>query len=626
MALRQGVRLKDHTILALDIGTRFIKAAELRLSKGIISLLNVAVRPTPANVLNSNQILDPVGLGRAVREMLAVNKIKTKNVIVSVSGQSSVVVRPIELPKMSRKELNDTMKFEVERHIPFTADEVVMDYAPLIEPDELPEDESNMKVLLAVAQEELIKSYLKVIQAAGLKPVAMDVEILSVVRALLDIHNDTFGYTETVALVNIGAVSTDISIVDKGLVIFTRSVPIAGDTLTEAIADQLGRDIADAEELKKELGTIFLEPEPGAEEPANSGDNGMFNLGALPTTGQSDSMYGDNLGSMDSMFPSGDTENAGGVPFTFGDQLHIGSDAPEGSSAPNSPIFGAVDADSPIPFTFDDDVDDEVPILRLGDDDDSEANSIPTFRFDDDVDDDVPIPAPLNLDQPEPVTIQPENDANTPEAVMGPVFDLSSELENQLPQPLTRPSHDSADETESALPEVAAPYVSNTPPPVDVVPFQLTTPELAQPPLVDPFAQTEQEEQLDAFSVAPQFTPTPSAAIPETSSQDTEFQRQIFDAMLPTLLELVAEVRRSLEYYTSREPDTPVERVIIYGGTSRLPNLAEFFHHEIGLEVVNADPTSGLNLSSLRQPQDYLHELAPALPVCIGLALRDMIE
>ena len=96
--------------------------------------------------------------------------------------------------------------------------------------------------------------------------------------------------------------------------------------------------------------------------------------------------------------------------------------------------------------------------------------------------------------------------------------------------------------------------------------------------------------------------------------------------MLPTLLELVAEVRRSLEYYSSREPETPVQRVMIYGGTSRLPNLAEFFSHEIGLEVANADPISALDLSAFRQPQEYLHDLAPALPVCIGLGLRDMIE
>ena len=111
-----------------------------------------------------------------------------------------------------------------------------------------------MKVLLAVAQEELIKSYLKVISVAGLQPLALDVEILASIRALIDIHQRTGQLDNTLALVSIGAVSTDISIVNQGNLIFTRSVPIAGDTLTEAIADQLGRSFEEAEELKKGYG------------------------------------------------------------------------------------------------------------------------------------------------------------------------------------------------------------------------------------------------------------------------------------------------------------------------------------------------------------------------------------
>ena len=137
-------KLKDHKVLALDIGTRFIKAAELGLNRGVISLLNVVVCPTPPDTLDKSQILDPVMLGEAIRRLLATNKITTRQVIVSLRGQSSVVVRPIELPKMSAKELAETMKFEVERHVPFAANEVVMDYAPLIDPDDLPESEENM--------------------------------------------------------------------------------------------------------------------------------------------------------------------------------------------------------------------------------------------------------------------------------------------------------------------------------------------------------------------------------------------------------------------------------------------------------------------------------------------------
>ena len=73
-----------------------------------------------------------------------------------------------------------------------------------------------MKVLLAVAQEELVKAYLKVLTAAGLQPVAMDVQILAAIRSLVDINRNAGAYEQTVALVNVGAVTTDISIIDKG--------------------------------------------------------------------------------------------------------------------------------------------------------------------------------------------------------------------------------------------------------------------------------------------------------------------------------------------------------------------------------------------------------------------------
>lgn len=620
MAARQGIKLKDHTILALDIGSRFIKVAELRLSRGMISLLNVAVRPTPDNVLNTNQILDPVGLGRAVKELLATNKIKTKKVIVAVSGQSSVVVRPIDLPKMTTKELADTMKFEVERHIPFTADEVVMDYAPLVDPDELPETESNMKVLLAVAQEELVKAYLKMLGAAGLQPLAMDVEILSAIRSLVDIRGEHGGYDETVALVNIGALSTDISIVDKGNVIFTRSVPIAGNTLTEAIADQMGRNFDEAEEIKKELGCIYLEPAAGDPAAGAHEEGGAgFNLGTLPTTEQPDSLFGSfgsGMGSSgldlpaegagalgSSLFSLEDEFNAGGLNFGAGE---VNTTPP---AAGDTPLFGA-GGPSAMPFEFDDDVDDDIPLLRLGDEEEEDTRNVPTYRLDaDEVDDDVQVPPS--------VTPQPTQNAST-----GPVFDLSSELENQMPPPLSRPA--SSQESVNVTPSTPAPSEP-------FVPFTFDA-SANQAQQGAPYLGETASTHEDAGGVThPMAFPSDGLEDPFSTHtadipHDEMFQRRIFESMLPTLLELVAEIRRSLEYYSSREPDTPVQRIITYGGTSRLPNLAAFFTHEIGLEVQVANPVEALDLSAFRQPQDYLQDLAPALPVCIGLGLRDMIE
>jgi len=576
MAVAQGVKLKDHVVLALDIGTRFIKVAEMRLARGTISLVNIAVSPTPPGVVDSNQVLDPVGLGRAVKGMLAANKIRTRKAVISVSGQSSVVVRPIDLPKMSVKELTDTMRFEVERHIPFTADEVVMDYAPVIDPDDLPEEETNMKVLLAVAQEELIKSYLKVLSAAGLQPVALDVEILSAMRALIDIHQRTGQLDNTLALVSIGAVSTDISIINQGNLIFTRSVPIAGDALTEAIADQLGRTPEEAEEMKKEYGRIFMETEepgvyaPGEEKAADAEEE------AAPANGLFDA------------FGAAAPGEASAPPlFSLDDQ-----------SAPAAPAAQQT-ADAAVPDT-DDGVDDEVPVFRFGmDAEEEEKPAAPIFSLDDDnVDDEVPLPS--GATQPSPAQ---------PAPAAGAVFDLSSELERQLPS-YNRPA---------AREEQYGPAQEQTP---TSLPNMLNLGDRTaqmQVPLTEESGEIEQTAA--PFSNEELFGPTG----PGDAAQTDAFQHRLFDAMMPTLVELVTEIRRSFEYFTSREPDTPIDRVLIYGGTSRLPYIIDFIQQELDLDVQQADPLAALDLSQFRQPADYLKDVAPALPICIGLGLRDML-
>ena len=89
-----------------------------------------------------------------------------------------MVVRVIEVPKMSRQELAETMKWEVERHVPFAQNEIVMDFEPLREPDADP-NAQNMEVLLAVAQEELINRHVQTLRLAGLKPMAIDIEPLA---------------------------------------------------------------------------------------------------------------------------------------------------------------------------------------------------------------------------------------------------------------------------------------------------------------------------------------------------------------------------------------------------------------------------------------------------------------
>jgi len=254
-------------IIGLDIGTSFIKACEIECKGGRATLRGIAVLPTPKEAVTNNEITDPVALGKAIKTTLAQAGIKAKKAITSVAGQSSLVVRIIEVPKMTRAELQETMKWEIERHVPFAAEQVVMDYQPLVPPEEVPEGQ-NMEVLLAVAQEALVTRHVEALQAAGLSPLAIDIEPLATSRSLLDLSNGQ-GPAGTVAIIDMGASSTDVSIYKEGRIVFTRSIQLAGNTLTKAISDILGQPLAEAERLKKERANIGMQPQ-------NSGTNAAF--------------------------------------------------------------------------------------------------------------------------------------------------------------------------------------------------------------------------------------------------------------------------------------------------------------------------------------------------------------
>jgi type IV pilus assembly protein PilM len=125
--------------VGLDIGSNYIKVVEARLGKDRAVVTGLGVMPTPTDTVDNNVILDPVGLGAAIKKLLDQSGIKTKKVVSTVASQSSLVVRIIPVPKMTRSELEETMKWEVERHVPFQPSEIIRDFQPLTRPEDVPE-------------------------------------------------------------------------------------------------------------------------------------------------------------------------------------------------------------------------------------------------------------------------------------------------------------------------------------------------------------------------------------------------------------------------------------------------------------------------------------------------------
>jgi type IV pilus assembly protein PilM len=101
-------------------------------------------------------------------------------------------------------------------------------------------------------------------------------------------------------------------------------------------------------------------------------------------------------------------------------------------------------------------------------------------------------------------------------------------------------------------------------------------------------------------------------------------RHQIADAITPVLGELVTELRRSLDYYRSRPQGRDVERLILCGGTAVLPGLEQFLGAQLGIRVELANPLAHVQMTARVEPE-YAAEIAPVIPVSLGLAVREML-
>lgn len=244
-------------VVGLDIGSRWIKAVEVRPEKGKPIITGIGFEPTPEGAIVEEQILDTAGMSAAIKRLFSNCGITGKNVVTSVAGQSTVVVRIIEVPRMTPQELVETMKWEVERHIPFPSSEVVMDYHPLNRPGALPDDQ-NMEVLLAVSQEEKVIKHIAALTGAKLTPAAVEVEPIALPRSLIQ-DNPDVADKGTVAIVDLGYDTTNVCIYENKVLVFPRNIPIAGINLTRAVAEALGIEESEAEAAIRQDGVVDMD-------------------------------------------------------------------------------------------------------------------------------------------------------------------------------------------------------------------------------------------------------------------------------------------------------------------------------------------------------------------------------
>jgi len=240
MALIGGSKV----LAGLDIGSSSIKVVQLKETGKGYRLTNMGVRPLPQEVIVDGAIMDAGIISDTLREMAKEIKLKAKDVAISVSGHS-VIIKKIKVQEMTEEELERNIQFEAEQYVPFDASEVNMDFVILGTGGE----DGKMDVLLVVVKKDVINDLTNVVRDAGLNPVVVDVDAF----ALENMYetNYVLAPEEVVALVNVGASTTNINIVRDGISIFTRDISVGGNQFTEAIQKQLQVSFEEADQLKR---------------------------------------------------------------------------------------------------------------------------------------------------------------------------------------------------------------------------------------------------------------------------------------------------------------------------------------------------------------------------------------
>jgi type IV pilus assembly protein PilM len=229
--------------LGLDIGSSSVKLVQLRESKKGIQLANFSMAPLPSEAIVDGALMNASAVVDTIQGMVSAQKLKTKEVAVSISGHS-VIIKKISLPAMTQDELDESIKWEAEQYIPFDVNDVYLDYQIL---QSRPE-QGQMDVLLVAAKKEVVDEYSGIVREAGLEPVVVDVDCFTIQNTFE--VNYGFPPGEAVVLLDIGASTININIISNGITTFTRDISMGGNQFTEEIQKQLNVSFDEAEAYK----------------------------------------------------------------------------------------------------------------------------------------------------------------------------------------------------------------------------------------------------------------------------------------------------------------------------------------------------------------------------------------
>ena len=230
------------SMVGVDIGSSSVKAVELQGKNNDFQLVSLGYEALPADSIVDGQIMELNSVSNAIGNIFNEHKIKTTKVAAGVNGHS-VIVKNIVLPQMTDDELQESFAWHAEEHIPFDISDVNLDYHIT------GTSADAIHVLMAACKRDKIANVKQAIQLAGKQPAVIDVDAFALQNCYELNYDPQPG--QVVALLNIGASTTNINILNGARSVFTQDATFGGNQYTSLLQKELGLTFDQAERVKR---------------------------------------------------------------------------------------------------------------------------------------------------------------------------------------------------------------------------------------------------------------------------------------------------------------------------------------------------------------------------------------
>ncbi|EKE20019.1 MAG: hypothetical protein ACD_8C00066G0004 [uncultured bacterium] len=233
-------------VFGLDLSDLSVKIVNLKNNGTSEYVAGFSSVPFPNGVIIDGEIHQreqAISIIKKAISLAGPEKLKTKKVICSLP-ETKAFLRIISVPEMEEDELHEAIKWEMEANIPLPLDQVYYDWQKIA--DAISGEKGKINLLVVAIAKTVVDQAIEVLEDAGLEPVGLEIESIAQARSLLSEKDEK----DTVLVVDIGDRRTSFSIAKGGTPCFTSSMPLCGQSFTDAISKGMNVSFEEAEKIK----------------------------------------------------------------------------------------------------------------------------------------------------------------------------------------------------------------------------------------------------------------------------------------------------------------------------------------------------------------------------------------